>query len=291
MQLRTMASYLKLIAAVVAAGAILATGVSFTVPKEYVSSATIQGTTVLDRPNSPEAADRVVRIWQDLVSRRSLSELIQRPDLDLYRSERETKPLEDVMEDVKTKDLRLEILRTPGLLTFRVSFTYPDRHKAQSVVSAITKKIMSADPTRRVVTLASLPEAPVKPDRPTFMFWGLGVGLFTGILTSLLLWRAKWTMKLVAFGLAGCAIAAALSMLFPSRYASRGILRVTTAPKADSARQFLSEAAMSDWLRKNEGDVLSDASLADIHPQRLRQATCGALSRQAASEHISPERP
>jgi hypothetical protein len=174
MQIRMWSGYLKLIAAMVAASAVVAIGVSFAMPKEYVSSASVQDST-LEGADNPETSDRVTSLWQDIVSRSSLSELIQRPSLDLYPRERQVKPLEDVIEDMK-KDLRIEILKAPNG-AFRVSFTYPDPVKAQSVVNALTGKMVAIDGTRRVADSASLPQAPLKPDRLVFVVWGLSAGL------------------------------------------------------------------------------------------------------------------
>src|SRR5271166_5371517 len=83
-----------------------------------------------------QMSDRISAMWQDVVSRSSLSELIQRPSLDLYRKERNSKPLEDVIEEMKNKDIKIEILglqQTGGKpnSAFTISYRYPDRYKAQ----------------------------------------------------------------------------------------------------------------------------------------------------------------
>ena len=47
---------------------------------------------------------------QEILSRGSLTELIQRPSLDLYTKERQTKPMEDIVEMMR-KDIKLAISR------------------------------------------------------------------------------------------------------------------------------------------------------------------------------------
>ena len=260
MQFKTLSSYLKLVGAVALAGAMVAIGVSFVRVNRYVSSAIIQRADHISA-DDPQAVDGIAHAWQDVTSPASLSELIQRPNLDLYKSERTRQPLEDVIEDMKKDHLRIETWGGPA---FRVSFDYPDRYKAQGVVDAVTKKVISADRSLRVADPASLPGVPVKPNRLVFMMSGLGIGLLAGVVASFFRWRARWTMKVIGFGLAGCAIAAGLSLLLPNRYTSRAVLRVLPAPKADGVRRYMSEPEMADWLREKEKDVLGDGSLSEI---------------------------
>ena len=278
MQVRTLSSYLKLVGAVAVAGGLVAVALSFIWPNSYLSSAVIQPAAA----GKPDTVDRLHRAWQDATSRRSLSEIIQRPQLDLYKSERNRQPLEDVIEEMK-KDLRIEPLKAGGT-EFRVSFSYPDLFKAQAVVDTLTQKvndyIFMTERTRWVVAPASLPDAPIQRDRLAFMLWGLGVGLLAGVVASFFRWRAKWTMKVMGFGMAGCVIAGALSLLLPNRYTSSAVLRVIPVNKADGVRRYMQETEMADWLRKKEVEILSDESLSEIiqrrtldlyHKQRERQ--------------------
>ena len=225
MQLRTWSSYLKLIAAMAAAGAVIALAISLALPASYQASAVIRA--------GPENSHQVRNAWLDAMSRRSLAEIIQRPRLDLYKGKRNRQPLEDVIEGMK-KDSRL----TPdGAGGFRVDFVYPDRFKAKAVADAITAKIADSArvhaQARLAVDPASLPETPLKPDRMVFLLSGLGAGLFAGSMVCLLKRRARWTLAVAAYALAGLAVAAALSLLIPDRYTSRAMLRVVPAPHAD----------------------------------------------------------
>ena len=138
------------------AGIVISTMVAFFLPNVYVSRAMMRITpsqipeNLVPATFNQQMSDRISAMWQDVVSRSSLSELIQRPSLDLYRKERNSKPLEDVIEDMKNKDIKIEILglqQTGGKpnSAFTISYRYPDRYKAQSVVSALVTKLTDAN--------------------------------------------------------------------------------------------------------------------------------------------------
>src|SRR5579863_2034168 len=102
------------------AGIAIATITAFFLPNIYVSRAMLRITpsqipeTLVPATFNQQMSDRINQMWQEVVSRSSLSELIQRPTLDLYKSERNSKPLEDVIEEMKGKDIKIEILGLSG---------------------------------------------------------------------------------------------------------------------------------------------------------------------------------
>ena len=86
--------------------------------------------------------ERIAQMQQEILSRTSLSELIQRPALNLYRRERDAQPLEDVIEQMRARDIRVSIVNLAGqgnrpASAFQIEFAYPDRFKAQAVVQAL----------------------------------------------------------------------------------------------------------------------------------------------------------
>src|SRR5690349_5751835 len=114
-----MSSEWKLRAITVLTGAVLGGVISLLFPVRYVSSAVL---VVAEQ-------QRFRAVEQDVLSRASLAETIQRPSLDLYRRERTRLPLEDVIQSMRTQDIRIEPLLksdSPGV-RFRISFEYPDR--------------------------------------------------------------------------------------------------------------------------------------------------------------------
>src|SRR5450759_199970 len=128
-------------------GLVVAVVVAFMWPDTYVSQAVMRITpqTISDRlvPTiaNMQMQQRLQQMQQEILSRDSLNELIRRPSLDLYRKERDRYPMEDVIQDMKNKYIRLttEVGRG-GASAFTISFSYPDRFKAQAVVRELVTK-------------------------------------------------------------------------------------------------------------------------------------------------------
>src|SRR5450759_4715766 len=191
MQLTTLAADLKLGAAAAIIGAIAAGAISFTMPRRYVSTAMMR---IAPRSIAKaEAVDRLQEMQGEILSRSSLTEIIQRPTMDLYRQERAIYPMEDVIEKMRNRDVHIE---RGTRAAFRMSFEYPDRVKAQAVVRELTAR---SSGYAEILTRASLPEKPSQPDRLAIMGIGLGVGLGLGILLAFLRRRGvKWTLRMAA---------------------------------------------------------------------------------------------
>jgi hypothetical protein len=102
MQIDKGVRWTTIVAGTAVAGAVLALAASFAAPQRYVSSAVLQISPMAD-PERPapnrylqeRAADRLLQINNEILSRTSLAELIQKRSLDLYRAERQRVPLED----------------------------------------------------------------------------------------------------------------------------------------------------------------------------------------------------
>jgi succinoglycan biosynthesis transport protein ExoP len=129
-------------------GLVVAVVVAFLWPDTYVSSAVMRITPqqISDRlvPTivNMQMQQRLQQMQQEILSRSSLTELIQRPSLDLYRKERQRYPMEDVVTDMRTKYIRLQTvdIGRGGASAFTISFAYPDRFKAQAVVRELVTK-------------------------------------------------------------------------------------------------------------------------------------------------------
>jgi len=63
---------------------------------------------------STQMAERLNQMQQEILSRTSLQELIQRPALDLYKRERQRLPLEDIIQDMRNKYIRIQMMETPN---------------------------------------------------------------------------------------------------------------------------------------------------------------------------------
>src|SRR4051812_37796039 len=98
------------------AGLVTAVVVAFMWPDTFVSSAVMRITpqTLSDRLVQSvvqmQMQARLQQMQQQILSRGSLSELIQRPALDLYRKERAKYPMEDIVQDMRTKAIRIQMV-------------------------------------------------------------------------------------------------------------------------------------------------------------------------------------
>jgi len=91
--------------------------------------------------------ERLNQMEQEILSRSQLSSLIQQPELDLYRKERQQKPLEDVVQDMRLKYVHIGFMGSGGegnkfASAFSIAFDYPDRYKAKRVVDLLVAKFM-----------------------------------------------------------------------------------------------------------------------------------------------------
>ncbi len=139
------------------AGLVIAVVVAFLWPDTYVSQAVMRITPqqISDRlvPTvvNMQMQQRLQQMQQEILSRGSLSELIQRPSLDLYRKERQRYPMEDIVQDMRNKAIRIQTVEVGGAgrvaSAFTISFSYPDRFKAQAVVRELVTKFTEQNVT------------------------------------------------------------------------------------------------------------------------------------------------
>src|SRR6266481_5860397 len=89
------------------AGLVVSVVVAFMWPDTYISTAVMRITPqqVSERlvPSmiNNQMAERLQQMEQEILSRTSLSEIIQKPSLNLYKKERARLPLEDIIQDMK----------------------------------------------------------------------------------------------------------------------------------------------------------------------------------------------
>lgn len=136
------------------AGLVVSVVVAFMWQDTYVSSAVMRITPpqiserLVSTVVNMQMTQRLQQMQQQITSRGSLSELIQRPSLDLYRKERAKLPLEDIISDMRSRAIRIQMVdvASPGqgrvTSAFTISFSYPDRFKAQAVVRELVSKFM-----------------------------------------------------------------------------------------------------------------------------------------------------
>src|SRR5256886_13745058 len=96
------------------AGLVGAVVVAFMWPDTYESSAVMRITPpqiserLVPTVVNMQMAARLQQMQQQILSRGSLSELIQRPSIDLYRKERTKLPMEDIINDMKLKAIKIQ---------------------------------------------------------------------------------------------------------------------------------------------------------------------------------------
>ena len=177
---------LRFAAATGAAGAVVGALISFAIPSRYVSTATLR-VSAADGRDTPDsgALEQIGQRMIEVLSRRSLAELIQRPDLDLYRSERASRPLEEIVSGMRNRDLRIEPLDVgpaSGRTTaFSIAFEYPDPEKARAVVQSLISKFVEGRDSPRYLEVIDEPSLPQTPSFPARML-AAGAGLLIGII-------------------------------------------------------------------------------------------------------------
>ena len=140
-------SFPKLALAFSVVGALAGCGASFLVTPRYVSRATIaMGGAYLDSKVTLNLTEQFLQLQNEILSRTSLSSIIQDPRLDLYRRDRAKLPLEDVIEQMRRRDT--SISTTPSATSYlsaEVSFAYSDDRKAQETVQTFITKLQDAN--------------------------------------------------------------------------------------------------------------------------------------------------
>jgi hypothetical protein len=138
---------------------------------------------------------------------------------DLYGRELKSKPLAEILDTMRKRDLAVRPVASAGAPKFSISFTYPDKYKAQKVVEWLSGDVESAyrelsmklpDPeVKSIVQMgaggnitlldpADLPSHPTSPNPKMLGAAGATTGLICGILV---LWiRRLQSSKLLVAG-------------------------------------------------------------------------------------------
>ena len=266
---------LKTIAALAVAGMVVAASASFAVPRRYVSSAVV-------RVATQAGSAQIELIETYVLSRSNLRGLITGP-LDLYRGERRQMPMEDVIDKMQ-RDIQVRYMEAAspnGAPALGISFAYPDKEKAQAVVRAVAKEIVSQNagenryreerwramwpsdplPPGQDLEVLSLPQKSVSPNR----FWFAACGLALGLLAALVVRWPKSSMRMAGFGVVGGVLAFGLSLFCPMTYTSTTVLRLEP-PSAVPGRLLsaVSGGPAAEQFQRLAGEVFSTASLAKI---------------------------
>lgn len=205
MRLSTWA-FTQLAVALGIAGMLVGLGSSYLVKPQYVSRATMQ-MTLARIDEAPLAQDVIPQLNQTIrqlaavLSRNKLAYVANQ--LNLYDVNHPTRPLEDVVEDMK-RDIDIDLVALPGALgrratAFNIIFAYPDRFKAQQTVRALMNAFeeqnqqiqrgmqgKSRGIVMDVLDTASLPVVPSRPNRYRMAGIGCIAGLIAAVVITLI---------------------------------------------------------------------------------------------------------
>ncbi|MGI8992084.1 MAG: GumC family protein [Bryobacteraceae bacterium] len=136
------------------AGLVISCVIAFVLPNVYISQAMMQITpaqipqTLVPTTLSQQMTERINQMQQEILSRNSVSDLINK--YNLYARDLKSKPLEDVLEQMQHRDIHINMLNIAGqgnrpASAFSITFRYPDKYKAQTVVAALVSKFSESN--------------------------------------------------------------------------------------------------------------------------------------------------
>jgi protein tyrosine kinase modulator len=143
------------------AGLVISVVVAYLWPDTYRSTAVMRITPqqvsqrLVPAEVTSQLGERLSQMEQQILSRGSLTAIITQPSLDLYKKERQQKPTEDIVTDMRKKAINIQMMEMPGeqsqehkfASAFSISFDYIDRYKAQAVVRELVTKFMEQNAT------------------------------------------------------------------------------------------------------------------------------------------------
>src|SRR5580700_9400073 len=136
------------------AGLVISTVVAFLWKDTFQSTAVMRITPqqvsekLVPAEFSTQMTQRLNAMEQEILSRTTLEGLITTPALDLYKRDRADRPMEDIVQDMRNHDIQIKMIQTPSAIAdgrtmstaFSITFTYPDKFKAQAVVRELVTK-------------------------------------------------------------------------------------------------------------------------------------------------------
>lgn len=197
MQIRSGGAW-RFAAACGAAGLLVAGVVALRAPNQYSSTAVLR----MAAGDRDERVDRLNRAERDILSRKSLSGMIQK--YDLYPNERKKAPLEDIVQDMRNRHVQIRMLNFPKTdapaRAFTISFESDDPGKALDVTTDLTDRFIAAMKDTAPLELLDPANRPLYASRPNRLVM-LTVGLVLGLVTGLVLvgirrwaWRS-WSSR------------------------------------------------------------------------------------------------
>ncbi|WP_031498516.1 GumC family protein [Bryobacter aggregatus] len=140
------------------AGLVISVVVAFLWPDTYISSAKIRVLPpqvpegLLAMPMNVDMSQRVNQMTQSILSRANLTNIIN--TYQLYPRERRRLPMEDIIEDMRTSAIKVDVVNGGGLnanktMAFGVMFKYENRFTAQRVCADLVSKFIDENVRER----------------------------------------------------------------------------------------------------------------------------------------------
>lgn len=257
-------------------GLVVAGVTAYRTPERYVSEAVLQ---LQAGPDSdPEAVmAEAIRLEQIALSRTSLARIINDPDLNLYQRAREITPLEDVIEDMKGKDLKVENLHVEPAgktVNVRISYAGGDAGRAKGTLQRLIRRLFddhqnsqrlmarmvaegelapseaqAASMNSRMEVLTR-PGAPSKSDGPNWWLMaaaGMVAGVPAGFAAWWILGLARRSPRAALAGVALALLAAPASLLVPQQYISTAVVQLDSL---QTLKKVLTDQALLTDLRR-----------------------------------------
>lgn len=225
----------KIVAAFAVAGVVGSAAFTMTIPKRYVSTAVVR------------TGDTTEQELSRLESRERLVQLINQQDL--YRAERARLPIEDIIEEMRRKDINIRELPGTGPKSFAVSFASTDAGQAQRTAERLAAQIVEVH-MGTIVDPARLPVTANGPRLSRNIAMGLILGVVLGSLFAFFAGLRVWKLA-AGLGLAGALAGAAVAYALPDRFVSTAVVRFTGSD----------QAAMRARVQRLVGAITSDESL------------------------------
>jgi uncharacterized protein involved in exopolysaccharide biosynthesis len=135
------------------AGLVIAVVVGFLYPDTYVSYALLRiqpaqvSAELVPVVNYTSMAERLTQLQTEILSRGTLTEIIQMPGLDLYKKERTKLPTEDIIQEMKSKIHLIPVASNDRkyATAFQIQFSYTDKYKTQKVVAELVKRFIDSN--------------------------------------------------------------------------------------------------------------------------------------------------
>jgi hypothetical protein len=221
----------------------------------YTSTGTLRAQLADKDPAT--AAVAVQRAIQATVSRGSLAELIQQPELDLYREERAKEPLEDIIMRMRRDIAIQDRAAGAGRAEMKVSFRYADAALAQRTNAALMDRLRSemvAQVPVEVIEAAGPAQSILTGKRWQIvaigMLAGLGLGIAFSAAWSLVRNRQRWNLwRIGGFAAAGAVVGIGVAVIIPDVFISTAVIRTSAPLNPEVARTVLSDQALGEIIR------------------------------------------